>query len=141
MIGRLNGGLVENCHVVDSAVTIYNWTAAGLVSQVNAGDIKNCSVTGTTITGYAAIGGIVGIRLSSGETTIENCLVKNCKLVSNGDFGGDYTKMFGLVLGATYDGGATVNINNCTVESNTIKNEASSVVCGYVESGDTVNIK
>ena len=140
LVGRLNDGLIENCHVKNSAVECENWTIGGLVGQFNNGKISNCSVEGTSIKGYAAVGAIAGIALSNGERTIENCTVKNCSLIQNGNFGGDYDKMFGAIVGALYSGNLIVNVNNCSVEDTNIKNKASSVICGFVSEGDKLLI-
>ena len=141
LIGRLNDGLVENCHVKNSTVECDNWTIGGLVGQLNNGTIKDCSVEGTTIKGYAAVGGIVGIALNKGERTIENCTVKNCTIDQNGSFGyGNYDKMFGCIIGSTYSGELTVNLNDCTVENSTIKGTKSERLYGYVEEGDKLYI-
>ena len=138
LIGRLNDGLVENCHVKSSSVECNNWTIGGLVGQLNNGKISGCSVEGTTIKGYAAVGAIAGIALNSGERTIENCSVKNCSIVKNGSFGGDFDKMFGAVLGAVYNGSLTVYINGCSVESTTVLGEVSSTIFGHATEGDQV---
>ena len=138
LIGRLNDGLVENCHVKSSSVECNNWTIGGLVGQLNNGKISGCSVEGTTIKGYAAVGAIAGIALNTGERTIENCSVKNCSIVKNGSFGGDFDKMFGAILGATYSGTLKVNINGCSIEGTTILGEASSTIFGFASEGDQV---
>ena len=141
LIGRLNDGLVENCHVKNSTVECNNWTIGGLVGQLNNGTIKDCSVEGTTIKGYAAVGGIVGIALNKGGRTIENCTVKNCTIDQNGSFGyGNYDKMFGCIIGSTYSGELTVNLNGCTVENSTIKGTKSERLYGYVKEGDKLYI-
>ncbi|MBE6175773.1 MAG: hypothetical protein E7146_02100 [Rikenellaceae bacterium] len=140
LVGRLNNGLIENCHVKSSSVECENWTIGGLVGQFNNGKISGCSVEDTTIKGYSAVGAITGIALNQGERTIENCSVKNCALVKNGSFGGDYDKMFGVVVGGLYSGELTVNINGCTSENNTINGEVSSIMCGYVSEGDKLYI-
>ena len=140
LVGRLNDGLIENCHVKNSAVECENWTIGGLVGQFNNGKISNCSVEGTSIKGYAAVGAIAGIALSNGERTIENCTVRNCSLIQNGNFGGDYDKMFGAIVGALYSGNLIVNVNNCSVEDTNIKDNASSVICGFVLEGDKLLI-
>ncbi|MBQ2855774.1 MAG: hypothetical protein IJE78_01420 [Bacteroidaceae bacterium] len=140
LIGRLNDGLVENCHVKNSSVIIENWTIGGLVGQFNKGKISGCSVEGTTITGYAAVGAIAGIVLNEGERTIENCTVRDCALVQNGTFGGDYDEMFGIIVGALYSGKLTVNINNSLVENTTAKGSDSDLLCGYIAEGDKLYI-
>ncbi len=140
LVGRLNGGLIENCNVISSSVTINDWTVGGLVSQINAGDVIGCSVADTTVTGMAAVGALVGIRLSEGENTIEDCSVKNCSLVQNGSYGGNYDEMFGAILGAVNNGVAVVKVNNYNIESTKIKGIDSTVVCGYIKDGDVVRI-
>lgn len=137
LVGRLNGGLIENCHVVDSKVTCNNWTIGGLVGQFNDGKISGCSVTNTTVEGYAAVGGIVGIALNTGDRVIEDCTVEKCAIVKNGSFGGDYDKMFGAILGAAY-GELVVDLKNCKVENTTIKGEASTVLYGFASEDDVV---
>lgn len=140
LVGRLNGGLIENCNVISSSVTINDWTVGGLVSQINAGDVIGCTVADTTVTGMAAVGGLVGIRLSAGENTIEDCSVKNCSLVQNGSYGGNYDEMFGAILGAVNNGDAVVKVNNYNIENTKIKGADSTVVCGYIKDGDVVRI-
>ena len=135
LIGRLNGGLVENCHVKNSTVEINNWTIGALVGQLNFGKISGCSVESTTIKGYGAVAAIAGVALDTGERTIENCSVKNCTIVQNGSFGGNYDKMFGAIVGALYSGTLTVNLNNCSVENTTIKGALSTELCGFVSEG------
>lgn len=140
LIGRLNNGLVENCHVKNSSVECNNWTIGGLVGQWNDGKISGCSVEETTVKGYAGVGAIAGLALNKGERTIENCSVKNSSIVKNGSFGGNYDKMFGAVLGATYNGELTVYLTGCSVENTTVLGEKSNVLCGYVAEGDKLTI-
>lgn len=138
LVGRLNGGLIENCHVAQSWVKCENWTIGGLVGQYNDGKISGCSVKNTTIEGYGAVGAIAGIALNQGERTIENCVVENCDIVQNGYFGGDYDKMFGTILGAIYSGELTVKINGCSASGNTIKGVANNSLFGFIAEGDTL---
>ena len=140
LVGRINDGLIENCHVKSSSVECNNWTIGGLVGQWNNGKISGCSVEGTTITGYAGVGAIAGLALNKGERVMENCSVKNVTIVQNGAFGGNYDKMFGSLIGALYSGELTVNVNNCSVENTTIKDEASSVLVGHIKEGDKLLI-
>ena len=133
LVGRMNGGLVENCHVTNSYVTCNNWTIGGLVGQFNDGKISGCSVKNTTVEGYGAVGGIVGVALNSGDRVIENCAVENCQIKQNGSFGGDFDNMFGAIVGALYSGTLTINVNGCIAKDNNINS-----VCGHVESGDTL---
>ena len=138
LVGRLNNGLIENCHVKESYVECNNWTIGGLVGQYNDGKISGCSVENTTVKGYGAVGAIAGIALNKGERTIENCSVKGCSIVQNGSFGGSYDMMYGAVLGAAYNGELTVNINGCTVSNTTVKGVQSQTLCGYISEGDKV---
>jgi len=133
LVGRLNDGLIENCHVINADVSCNNWTIGGLVGQLNNGTVKNCSVKNSTITGYAAVGGIAGIALNKGERTIENCTVENCTFVKNGSFGGNFDKMFGTIVGALYSGELTVTLDGCEAKNNSID-----ALCGYVSEGDTL---
>ena len=135
LVGRLNGGAIENCHVIDSSVTIYHWQVGGLIGQLNGGKVSGCSVIDTTVNGYAQVGGIVGVVLTTDAQVIENCVVKNVKLVQNGSFGANYDKMFGGILGATYSGTLTVELNNCAVVESNV-----TTLCGYVEEGGTLII-
>ena len=137
LVGRMNDGLIENCHVKESSVECNNWTIGGLVGQLNNGKISRCTVEGTTIKGYAAVGAIAGIALNKGERVIEDCSVKNCIIVQNGSFGyGNYDEMFGAIVGALYSGELTVNLNACSVENTTIKDVASTELCGFISEGD-----
>lgn len=136
LIGRLNDGLVENCHVKKSSVECNNWTIGALVGQFNNGKISGCSVENTTVKGYAAVGGIAGIALNSGERIIENCSVKNSTFIKNGSFGGNFDKMFGCIVGSLYSGTLTVNLNNNIAENNTLNGSKFSSLCGYVDEGD-----
>ena len=140
LVGRMNGGLVENCHVKNSSVECNNWTIGGVVGQLNDGKISGCTIENTTVKGYAAVGGIAGIALNTGERIIEKCSVKNCTFVQNGEFGGNFDKMFGAVVGALYSGELTVNLNECVAEGNTIKGDASNELCGYVAEGDVLKV-
>ena len=141
LVGRLNDGLVENCHVKNATVTCNNWTIGGVVGQWNNGKISGCTIENSTIEGYAAVGGIVGIALNSGERVIENCSVISCEIKKNGSFGGNYDKMFGGIVGSLYSGKLVVDIVNCcVVEGTKIEGVESSVLCGYVADGDILKV-
>ena len=136
LAGRLKeGALIDNCHVYDSEVSINHWQVGGIAGQVNDADIKNSSINNSTITGKAGVGAIAGFLMVAGEYTIENCAVKRCTVAQNGSFGDDYDTMFGLVAGAINNSGVVLNLNNNTVENNTIKGAASQTLVGYVEEG------
>ena len=140
LVGRLNDGLIENCHVKNSSVECNNWTIGGVVGQWNNGVIRGCSIEKSTIKGYAGVGAIAGLALNSGERTLEECSVKDCAIVANGSFGGNFDKMFGTVLGATYNGGLVVTLNGCSVENTTVKGQPSKALYGYRAEGDVVKI-
>lgn len=140
LVGRLNDGLIENCHVKNASLECNNWTIGGVVGQWNNGVIRGCSIEESTIKGYAGVGAIAGLALNTGERTLEDCSVNDCAIVANGSFGGDFDKMFGTVLGATYNGELVVNLNECSVENTTVKGQPSKALYGYREEGDVVKI-
>lgn len=140
LVGRLNDGLIENCHVKNASLECNNWTIGGVVGQWNNGVIRGCSIEESTIKGYAGVGAIAGLALNTGERTLEDCSVNDCAIVANGSFGGNFDKMFGTVLGATYNGGLVVNLNKCSVENTTVKGQPSKALYGYRAEGDVVKI-
>ena len=141
LVGRLhNGGRIDNCHVVNSSVTISHWQIGGLVGQNNNGNISGCSVVGSTITGYAAVGAIVGMDMIAGTHTIENCRVANSALVQNGSFGASYDASYGLAVGLVNVSDIVLNIKDVVAENNTIKGVADNTLVGDIENGATVTI-
>ena len=147
LVGRFNTctcednvALIENCNVVNSSVAIQNWTVGALVGQYNDGKISGCTVEKCSVTGYSGVGGICGLALNEGERVIENCSVKDCEFIQNGNFGGVYDKLFGAVVGALYSGKLTVNLNGCKAEGNTFNGEAFDLFCGLAEDGDVLYI-
>ena len=141
LVGRLhNGGAVENCHVVNSSVTINHWQVGGLVGQNNNGNIIGCSVTGSTITGKAAVGAIVGMDMTAGEHTIENCRVANTALVQNDSFGASYDESYGIAVGLVNVSGIILHLDNVVAENNTIKGIASNKLIGDKEDGAMVYV-
>ena len=140
LVGRLhNGGSIENCHVVESSVTINHWQVGGIVGQNNNGNISNCSVTGSTITGKAAVGAIVGMDMAAGEHIIENCRVTNSALAAETIFEG-YEMTYGLAVGLVNASGIILNLNNVTVENNTVKGVAANTLIGEVVEGAKVYV-
>lgn len=140
LVGRLhNGGRIENCHVVESSVTINHWQVGGIVGQNNNGNISNCSVTGSTITGKAAVGAIVGMDMIAGEHIIENCRVTNSALAAETIFEG-YEMTYGLAVGLVNASGIILNLNNVVVENNTIKGVAANTLVGEVVEGAKVYV-
>ena len=141
LVGRLHdGGCIENCHVENSSVTILHWQVGGLVGQNNNGNISNCSVVGSTITGKAAVGAIVGMDMTAGEHTIENCSIANTALVQNESFGASYDASYGLAVGLVNASGIVLDIDNVVAEKNTIKGVADNTLVGDIETGATVTI-
>lgn len=138
LVGRMNGGLIENCHISDSNAEIDYWQIGGIVGILNSGTIRDCSIANTTIAGPAAVGAIVGIKLDSMEATIEGCTVENCAIVQKGGFGGNYDAMFAAVIGAVNAANATLTIKDCAVTDTTLKGEASSALYGHIAPGATL---
>lgn len=134
LIGRLNGGTVENCHVTNSKVECTYWQAGGMIGQLNDGcTVKDCSITGTTVTGASAIGGMFGpLTAANKEGTdlllFENCSVKNCAVVQNGSFGGSYDAMFGAMFADIDVLDNETNINGCSAENTTVKGESTAAL-------------
>ena len=131
LVGRLhNGGVIENCHVEESSVTIWHWQVGGIVGQNNNGNIANCSVVNSTITGKAAVGAIVGMDMTAGEHTIANCRVANTALVQNESFGASYDASYGIAVGLVNAAGITLHLNDVVAENNTIKGVAANTLVG-----------
>ena len=120
---------LENCHLVNSTVTggsgsrtggLIGWTAG--YNNVNDGPVKtyvnitNCSVVGCTITCDGSVGGIYGHAGNNAWTysKVENCVVKNNKLISTDDGGW----RVGVVVGTANVGELT--ISNITESGNTL---------------------
>ena len=141
LVGRLHdGGVIENCHVVNSAVTISHWQVGGIVGQNNNGNISNCSVSNSTITGMAAVGAIIGMDMKAGEHNIDKCQVINTHLVQNASFGESYDATYGLIVGLVNASGTILNLDDITVENNTIKGETSDTLVGDKVNGVVIKI-
>ena len=131
LIGRLNSGLVENCHVVNSNVAPSYWQGGIMFGQVNGGSVKNCTVSDSSITGKSALGGMFGpVTAENGDILFENCLVKDSAIIQSGAFGGNYDKYFGGMFGYLESGNNSINVNDCTVINTTVKGEKSSILSG-----------
>ena len=140
LIGRLHAGAtVDNCHVIDSSATSLSWQVGGLVAQSNGNTITNCSVTGTTVSGLGAAGALVGMIMTAGEYTIDNCHVSGCTLVQNVS-SESYKMTFGVAVGLVNTAGAIVRINDVVAENNTIRGEASNTLVGEIETGAQVSV-
>lgn len=142
LIGRLNGGTVENCHVSNSKVECTYWQAGGMIGQLNSScTVKDCSISGTTITGSSAIGGMFGPLTVDGDNgvntgveivetaTIDNCLVDGCEIIQKGSFGANYDKLFGAMF-ADIDVAAEdfAYISECKAQKCKIKGEDSNAL-------------
>ena len=131
LIGRLNSGLVENCHVVNSTVATSYWQGGIMIGQVNGGSVKDCTVTNSSISGKSALGGISGpVTAEDGDILFENCSVKDSAINQVGSFGGNYDKYFGGMFGYLESGDSRIDLNNCTVINTTVKGEMSSKLSG-----------
>ena len=140
LVGRLDGN-IENCHVKNASITCSSWQVGGLVAQYNNGTISGCSVEDTIVSsGVGGVGAIVGYALTNVERTIENCSVKNCKLIQTKPYSAGYDDMFATILGGVNTSGTTININGCTAENNTIKGIKSDNIVGYIEPGAKVYV-
>ena len=140
LIGRLNGGLVENCHVVASTVAPSYWQGGIMIGQINGGTVKNCTVANSSISGKSALGGISGpVTAESGNILFENCIVKDSAVIQAGSFGGSYDKYFGGIAGYLESGDNRIDLNNCSVINTTVKGEASSLLSGDNDGNIYVN--
>ena len=95
LAGCLNGGTIENCHVVNGTVESTKAVCGGIVGDLNSGNISNCSVEGTTITAISNGGGIVGFVPStrSNPVSITACYF-NGTLTSDETAGGIVGTLF-----------------------------------------------
>ena len=124
LVGRLTDGTLENCHVKNSSVVNNYWQAGGLVGQQNnVCNIKNCSVDNVTVQAKSCVGLLVGPMTNEKVgadtvSTIEDCSVKNSKIIQRGSQGTSYDKMFGVINPDVEFNNHTLNINNFTSENN-----------------------
>ncbi len=142
LVGRLNGGSLTNCHVVNATVAASFWQAGALVGQMNSnGKISGCSVTTANIAAQSAVGSLVGIICNGGENVIENSEATNVNITMlDNSYGDNYKKMFGALVGALYNGARTTYLNNCEFANVTVKGQASNIAVGSYEEGDIVYI-
>ncbi len=143
LVGRLNGGLVENCKVVDSSVKAQGWTVGALIAQYNDGEVKGCSVENTTVEA-PTVGGIIGLALNAGDRVIENCSVKDSKFINTKAYGGAYDAMIAPIVGGIYSGALNVTLNGCSTSNNTengvaVGNTFEDFV-GYISDGDKLTV-
>ncbi len=133
-------GNIDNCTVKNSTVNNSYWQGGALVGQYNSGNVTNCTVENCKISGGAAIGGLIGVlNETTGVRKIENCTVKNCEMNMTNGFGGNWDKMFGVVVGYVNINNSTV-ILNCTLENNKLNGEASDLLFGVAHENNTITI-
>ena len=139
LVGRLNNGLIENCHVVNSTVSNTYWQGGILVGQVNAeGEevnaiVRNCSVESSSMTSKSAIGAISGpvTATKGGNITFESCEVLDCEIIQEGSFGGSYDNYFGTMFGyLEADATSRIDVNNCTAINTTVKGDSDAMFSG-----------
>ena len=142
LVGRLNSGLIENCHVVDCEVSNTYWQGGILIGQVNGGSVKNCTVKSSSITSKSAIGAISGpvTNESNEDIVFENCVVEECEVIQKGSFGSNYDKYFGTMFGYLEAAdGKCIRVNNCTVVNTTVKGESNAMFTGDIDGNIYVN--
>ena len=147
LVGRFNNGLIENCHVVDCAVSNTYWQGGILIGQTNAeGEVaaivRNCSVSNSSITSKSAIGAISGpvTATKGGNVVFDNCSVADCTVNQDGSFGGSYDKYFGSMFGYTdADADSSIEIKNFTVSNTTVKGESNAPISGDFDGNITID--
>lgn len=143
LVGRMNNGLVENCHVVDCTVSNSYWQGGILIGQVNASStssvVRNCTIKNSSITSASAVGAISGpvsVTVSNGseiggEVVFENCSVTDCQVLQSGSFGGNYDNYFASMFGyLETDSASCIKIVNCVAENTTVKGESEAPIAG-----------
>lgn len=148
LAGRLNNGLIENCHVVDCTVSNTYWQGGILIGQVNAeGEgiavkVKGCTVSNSSITSKSAIGAISGpvTTTKGGSISFENCTVNKCQIKQEGSFGGSYDNYFGSMFGyLEADENSSITIVNCTSVDTTVKGVADAPISGDFDGNITID--
>ena len=146
LAGRLNSGLIENCHVVNCVVSNTYWQGGILLGQVNGEGntpvVRNCSIKNSSITSKSAIGAITGpvTTTKEGAATFENCVVENCQVIQQGSFGASYDKLFGTMFGyLETDATSSINVNNCTAVNTTVKGESNAMFAGDIDGNIYIN--
>ncbi|MBE6811889.1 MAG: hypothetical protein E7523_03295 [Ruminococcaceae bacterium] len=113
VVGVINGGAVENCHVTGVYLATSNGYLGGLIGQVEGTSpvVRNCTVSGTndyaTISGKEFAGGLIG-RVTV-TTTIENCHTYDLTVSGTGSVGG--------LIGRTT---TTCTISDCSANRNNL---------------------
>lgn len=141
MINQISGKTINEGAIIATSGTSTSNGAGGIIGNVNSNDtyntIKNCWNKGTVNTSGLGAGGIVG------RTT--QCKINCCKnsgtIIVNSS-AGSYSASGGIV-GFTYGGASTIDINNCGVESCDLSaTDKMSKFCGGIVgyARDNVNI-
>lgn len=140
LIGRLNSGCVENCHVVNSAVSNTYWQGGILIGQVNGSIdttvIKDCTVSKSSVSSKSAIGAISGPITAEDDNnelkiTVTGCRVNDCEVIQTGSFGGNYDKYFGSLFAyLKTDANGEIVVSDCTAENTLVKGEANAPISG-----------
>ena len=102
VVGRNNGGTIENCHntaTVSESGSGNDIRIGGVVGWNDKGTVKNCSNTGK-VSGEGSVGGVVGEN--SGIGTVANCY-------NTGEVSGDDNPAGGVV---GENGGTVENCSN-----------------------------
>ena len=146
LAGRLNQGLIQNCHAINCNVSNTYWQGGILIGQVNgiSSVVKDCTVKNSSVTSKSAIGAIAGPVtadqekngvIPDGEIIFENCQVKNCEVKQEGSFGGSYDKYFGSMFGYLEATKTNVDIKviNCTSEQTTVKGNLDAPISGDID--------
>ena len=137
---------LENCHLINS--TVSGERTGGLIgwctgyAKLNDGPVKayvtisDCSVIDSTIIGAGSAGAIAGHPGASDYTytTIEDCEVKNVKVISN-ETGSWRT---GAIVGTANNGHVTINnvdVENVTLTQNGVTAETTVLYGRFVPSG------
>ena len=120
---------IQNVTLANSSFTGQNIdgedSAGGFIAFLqtysDGSQIVNCHVKNCTIGSAKYVGGIVAYKDGNYPIKIENCSVKNSKLVSN--YTEDGTKYKGHIGGLVgyLCGEANSTVNNCVVENNTFE--------------------
>ena len=140
LIGRLNSGLVENCHVINATVAPSYWQGGIMIGQINGGSVKNCTVTNSTISGKSALGGLAGpVTTEDSDILFDNCTVKDCAINQTGSFGGSYDNYFAGLFGYLEAKAFRIDVNNCKVINTTVRGEAATSISGDFD-GNTIYV-
>ncbi len=158
VVGRNNGGTIENCHntaTVSESGSGNDIRIGGVVGWNDKGTVKNCSNTGK-VSGEGSVGGVVGEN--SGIGTVANCYntgevsgddnpaggvvgenggtVENCSNTGKVSGTGGMQAPAGGVVGWNYTGGT---VKNCSNTGTVSGNSYVGGVVGYNDSSTVAN--